>query len=66
MAVLICRDMPFVSGLIIEISLSLLFGDEGATDGVLEFGDAHFWILDDVNEIAAESLVMDDILDLER
>lgn len=66
MAALVCGRVPFVRAFIFEVLLGLFLRDQGATDGVLEFSRALVGILDDVNYFAAESVFVDELLDLQR
>ena len=62
-AALIRRDVPVVFRFIIEILLGLFLGDLGAADDVSELCNAFVGKVggdvDDVNKIAAESVVVD-------
>ena len=68
MAALVREKGPCTFRFIMEILLGLFLGDFGAADGVSEVWHAfvgNFGDVDDVNKIAAESVVVDYVLDLQ-
>lgn len=65
-AVLVCRGIPLVDVFIVEVLLGLFLADQGATDGVPELGPAFIGVLDNMDEIAAESIFVDKALDFQR
>ena len=66
MAVFICRDVPFIDGFLVEIVLGLFLRDKGTTDSVLKLSRSLIGVLSDVDKIATESELIDEVLDLQR
>ena len=67
MAVLdFCWDGPSVDGFSVEVVLRFFLRDKGTTDGVVELSRSFIRILGDVDKIAAESVLIDEVLDLQR
>lgn len=64
-AALVCRGVPLVGAFTVEILLGLFLRDRGATDGVLEFSRALVGVLDDVNEVAAKGVLVNEVLHLQ-
>ncbi len=65
-AALVRRGVPLMNVFTFKVLLGLFLGDRGAADGVLELGRALIGVLDDVNEIAAEGVLVDEVFDLQR
>lgn len=63
-AALVCRYRPFVVGFIVEVVLRLFLGDERATYGASELDPCPIGVPDDVNDVAAEGVLVDEVFDL--
>lgn len=63
-AVLVRRYRPFVVGFKVEICLSLFLRDQRTTDDASELDPCLIVVMDDVNDVAAEGVLVDEFLDL--
>lgn len=63
-AALVRRYRPFVVGFIVEILLRLFLRDECATYVASELDPCPIGVPDDVNDVAAEGVLVDEVFDL--